>query len=126
MSAVRLPVRDCGPDLLVATKISKAPHATQCCLCIFLPQVQFREVHWLYHKITACSHHRTLDNIATQENSAIRSHSKKCKATINFKDFKILYSTSSKQSLLIAESLLIKKLSPKLNSDQASTPLYIA
>ena len=77
-----------------------------------------------------CGHmgisHRTLDNVATQENSAIRTHSKKCKVAINFKDFKILYSSSSKQSLLIAESLLIKQLSPKLNSDQSSTPLYIA
>ena len=77
-----------------------------------------------------CSHmgisHRTLSNIATKENSAIRTHSTKCKSELRFKDFKILSTTSCKQDLPIVESLFIKQLSPKLNSDLSSTPLYIA
>ena len=80
-------------------------------------------------RVRICGHmgisHRTHDNIV-QENSAIRKHTSSCKTRIKFDDFKILFSTNSKQSLLIAESLLIKQLVPKLNSDQSSIPLYIA
>ena len=54
-----------------------------------------------------CGHmgvsHRTLDSGATKEKSAIRQHSIHCKTNVNFNDFKVLFSVSSKQSLLIAE-----------------------
>ena len=69
--------------------------------------------------------HRTLDPIATQENSAIRKHANACKSTLSFDHFKKIFSSNSQQSLLIAESILIKQLAPYLNSDQSSIPLYI-
>ena len=81
-------------------------------------------------KVRICGHmgisHRTLDPISNKEKSAIRHHATVCKSEVKFSDFKILHSCSSKQSLVIAESLLIKQLAPNLNSDQCSSPLYIA
>ena len=80
-------------------------------------------------RVRVCGHmgvsHRTLEPVATEENSAIRQHSAHCRTNMKFDDFKILFSSNSKQSL-IAESLLIKQLAPNLNLDQVSTPLYIA
>ena len=80
-------------------------------------------------KVRICGHmgvsHRTLDPIATQENSAIRKHANACKSILSFDHFKIIFPSNSQQSLLIAESLLIKQLAPHLNSDQSSIPLYI-
>ena len=55
----------------------------------------------------------------------IRQHSIRCKANIKFDIFKILFSSNSKQSLLIAKSLFIKQLAPNLNSDQVFLALYI-
>ena len=68
--------------------------------------------------------HRMMDPISSQE-SSIRKHASRCKANISFSDFKILFTSNSKQSLLIGESILIKQLSPQLNADQSSIPLYI-
>ena len=80
-------------------------------------------------QVRICGHmgvsYRTLSDISTKEHSSVRNHSFSCKSELQFSDFKILHSSSSKQSLLIAESLLIKQLAPNLNSDQSSSPLYI-
>ena len=79
-------------------------------------------------RVRICDHmgvsHRTMDPISSQE-SSIRKHASRCKANISFSDFKILFTSNSKQSLLIGESILIKQLSPQLNADQSSIPLYI-
>ena len=69
---------------------------------------------------------RTGIDLKVKEKSNIRLHNDKCKNNIDFKDFKILYSSKDKQSLLIAESILIKQLRPKLNSDTTSIPLHLA
>ena len=81
-------------------------------------------------RVRICGHmgvsHRTLKSLSVQENSAVRKHSNSCKSNLSFDHFKILFSANSQQSLLIAESLLIKQLSPNLNTDQSSIPLYVA
>ena len=70
--------------------------------------------------------YRTGCTLNVKENSAIRSHCKKCKLDISTKDFKILSRANCSSDLLILESLFIKSHIPNLNSDSSSTPLYIA
>ena len=71
--------------------------------------------------------YRTQNPLNVKENSAIRNHcSGKCMHHINYKDFKILFTANNKNSLLLAESLLIKSLAPDLNSDLSSIPLLIS
>ena len=70
--------------------------------------------------------HRSQDDLSTKEHSAIRNHSISCKNNIQYKHFSIIYSGKNSNSLLTAESLLIKSLVPTLNADKTSCPLYIA
>ena len=69
--------------------------------------------------------HRTGDSIGVKENSAIRRHALSCKASISIKNFKIIDSFKDKLSLLIAESIHIKRSCPTLNTDLSSVPLYV-
>ena len=64
--------------------------------------------------------------VSKKKKSAIREHALSCGVSVNIKNFKILESSNNKLSLLISESLYIKKLCPTLNSDISSVPLYIA
>ena len=70
--------------------------------------------------------HRTGSSLSKKENSAIRDHAHKCKCQIDYKHFKIITQASDQYSLSYLESLCIKQLSPSLNSQTTSTPLYIA
>ena len=60
--------------------------------------------------------------------SSIRSHAQKCKPNIpiNTKDFKIIHTSSSPQSLRILESLAIKQYLPALNKDSSCFKLLVA
>ena len=69
---------------------------------------------------------RTGCTLTTKENSAIRPHATSCHHTIDYKDFQILSQAVNNQSLQILESLCIKQLSPNLNNQTTSVPLYIA
>ena len=70
--------------------------------------------------------HRTGCILKSKEFSSIRNHSILCKTDINYSNFKILSQTTDCLSLLILESLYIKKLAPSLNNQTAATPLHIA
>ena len=70
--------------------------------------------------------HRTGDNLGAKEKSAIRDHTTTCKTTVSINNFKIIDSCKDKLSLLISESLHIKRLCPDLNSDTSAVPLFIA
>ena len=70
--------------------------------------------------------YRSLLPLSTQEKSPILLHSKKCKTKLNFNHFKILNQARDSQSLLILESLQIKNLSPRLNSDTSASKLLIS
>jgi hypothetical protein len=69
--------------------------------------------------------YRTLNPLTNKENSPISSHSKKCRTSLNFKDFKIIDTATDTQSLIILESLHIKDKSPDLNLDRSSYPLLV-
>ena len=70
--------------------------------------------------------HRTGSNLSKKEFSSIRNHSVSCKYNIKYTDFKILSIAQNRYSLPFLESLLIKQLSPNLNSSTTSVPLSIA
>ncbi|MEL6606480.1 MAG: reverse transcriptase domain-containing protein, partial [Cyanobacteria bacterium J06614_10] len=70
--------------------------------------------------------YRTNISLSRKEESAVRSHSDKCRSQFYYEDFKILGQASSRSSLLFLESLYIKQLNPKLNSSTTSVPLQIA
>ena len=70
--------------------------------------------------------HRTGSILNKKEFSNIRDHANFCKTGINYDDFKIISQTVNEYSLLLLESLFIKKLVPSLNSQSSSTPLHIA
>ena len=58
--------------------------------------------------------------------SSIRDHCHSiCKCNFNINDFCILYRGNFKDEIRIAESILIKRLSPTLNLDTSSVPLRI-
>ena len=70
--------------------------------------------------------HRTGVSLSRKEFSAIRDHTNSCHHVIQYTDFKILSQASNSQSLQYLESLLIKQLSPSLNSSASSVPLFIS
>ena len=70
--------------------------------------------------------YRTGCNISNKENSAIRSHTNRCRHNIQYDDFKILSQAANQHSLPFLESLYIKHLAPNLNSQITSVPLHIA
>ena len=70
--------------------------------------------------------HRTGVSLSKKEFSAIRNHSNSCHHIIKYTDFNILSQAPNNQSLQYLESLLIKQLSPSLNSSSSSIPLFIA
>ena len=78
----------------------------------------------------ACNHigisHRTSLPLSVKEFSSIRKHSQLHKKEIKFDDFKILLQSRDPQSLLILESLALKKELPTLNSDSSAVSLLVA
>ena len=70
--------------------------------------------------------HRTGCILKSKEFSSVRNHANSCKTDIHYNNFKILSQTADCFSLLLLESLYIKKLSPSLNNQTAATPLHIA
>ena len=70
--------------------------------------------------------HRTGLPLSHKENSPVRQHSLSCRHNLNYNNFKILSQSSNLQSLPILESLFIKQLSPHLNNQTTSVPLYIS
>ena len=70
--------------------------------------------------------HRTGINLNKKEYSCIRDHSKKCKSPISYNNFEIIEQAIDETSLLILESLNIKRLVPSLNSQSSSAQLYIS
>ena len=80
-------------------------------------------------RVRICGHmgisHRTHADLGTQVNSSVHRHAMTCKSNLTFDNFKLLYTSNSKHSLYIAESLLIKQMAPPLNVDQSSIPLYV-
>ena len=70
--------------------------------------------------------HRTGCELKTKDFSAIRAHCNSCKYKMLPTDFKIVAQTPNSQHLPILESLYIKQLSPALNHQTTSVPLYIA
>ena len=70
--------------------------------------------------------HRTGCSLNKKEFSNIREHAKKCKTSITYDQFEIIGQAANETSLLILESINIKKLVPSLNNQSSSAPLYIA
>ena len=70
--------------------------------------------------------HRTGCGLSNKENSAIRSHTDRCRHNILYTDFKILSQSANQYSLPFLESLYIKLLAPNLNNQTTSVPLHIA
>ena len=70
--------------------------------------------------------HRTGCLLSSKENSAVRSHTNRCRHKIQYTDFKILAQAPNHYSLPFLESLLIKQLAPNLNTQTTSVPLHIA
>ena len=67
---------------------------------------------------------RTGRPISTPFSSSIRSHSEKMNHPFSSTDFKILHKARNSFDLIILESLYIKHLSPQLNSNSSSFPLF--
>ena len=67
---------------------------------------------------------RTGRKIATPSSSSVRSHSELMNHPFSCSDFKILHKARSSFDLLILESLYIKHLTPELNSNSSSLPLF--
>lgn len=80
-------------------------------------------------KTRMCAHagisHRTMIPLSTPEMSPIRSHLVQCKVKFKFENFEILAQTD-RSSLLILESLHIKKKQPLLNDNVQSVQLFAA
>ena len=70
--------------------------------------------------------HRTGIVLNKKEHSSIRSHCFKCKCSVQYDNFKILAQSPNRNTLLLLESLFIKKESPSLNCSSSSIPLQIA
>ena len=70
--------------------------------------------------------YRTGCALTNKENSAIRSHTDRCRHNIQYKDFQILSQAPNQYALPFLESLYIKQLAPKLNNQTTSIPLHIA
>ena len=70
--------------------------------------------------------YRTGCKLSNPEFSNIREHTIKCKHNINYNDFKILGKASNDQLLNIQESLFIKQLVPKLNTQSSAIPLFLS
>ena len=76
-----------------------------------------------------CGHmgvsHRTFLPLSSGEASAVRDHSVRFNHPVDPKNFMILDSSSCHQSLLILESLYIKKMKTDLNSDFSAVSLCL-
>ena len=70
--------------------------------------------------------HRTGCRISNPEFSNIRDHSRKCKTSIDYKNFEIIGQVTNDYDLPILESLMIKQLVPSLNAQTSSTQLHLA
>ena len=70
--------------------------------------------------------YRTGCTLGAKDGSPIRDHANKCHHNIQYDDFKILAQAPNQSSLPFLESIYIKKLSPQLNTQTTSVPLFIA
>ena len=70
--------------------------------------------------------HRTGRVLNCKEFSAVRSHTDKCRHSIQYSDFKIVAQAPNHYSLPFLESLLIKQSAPQLNTQTTSVSLHIA
>ena len=68
---------------------------------------------------------RTGRDVSVKLQSSIREHALSCRTRLDVNNFKILDYCPNKKDLRILESIYIRKLKPKLNTDQSSSPLYI-
>ena len=70
--------------------------------------------------------YRTGTKLSNPEFSNIREHTRKCKTSIEYKDFKVIGRTNNSHELPILESLFIKQIVPQLNAQTSSTPLHLS
>jgi len=108
-------------------------HTNLCSNVVYLftcPDCQVRYVgstsRWLHHRILEHKglSFRTGLPLSRPSFSAIREHSHKHSHPFSKTDFHILASHSSRQDLIISESLLIRKMKPELNNTITATTLF--
>ena len=95
----------------------------QCCNALYVGQTA-------HHSHTRVSDHLGISALTWKKRvnpspSSILSYLCKTNHSASMNDFQILSSNSSPSELLIRESLLIRKLSPSLNTNLSSIPLSL-